>query len=296
VYAVGRDITAISQAFEKLAAYNRELKRLREEALAEEQLAGRLLAHVRAQGCLDTPGIQYVTSALGFFSGDAILAAVTPSGELRWMLGDFTGHGLAAAIGTVPLAGAFYAACRDDLPFARAIASINDLLKSLLPPGLFCACALLSLNKQQDELSVWNCGLPTLLVRKARDGSVHEYPSQCLPLGLLASHELEIAPTGMAVERSDDVFVFSDGLTETLDASGTLFGLERVKNAVQTAAPGGGGFPSLMRAVADFQGMRSASDDLSLICVSVGHTHAAARLPGPLAAQGVAKSTESSQR
>jgi PAS domain S-box-containing protein len=296
VYAVGRDITAISQAFEKLAAYNRELQRLREEAHAEEVLAARLLAHVQAQGCLDAPGIQYVTSSLGFFSGDAILAALTPSGELRWMLGDFTGHGLAAAIGTVPLAGAFYASCRDDQPFERAIASINDLLKSLLPPGLFCACALLSLNKQQDELSVWNCGLPTLLVRKAGDGSVHEHQSQCLPLGLLDSHELEIAPTRMAVERGDDVFVFSDGLTETLDASGQLFGLERAKGVLLAAAPGGGGFQSLMRAVADFQGLRRASDDLSLICVSVGHTHAAARTPGSHSAQGVAKSTESSQR
>lgn len=295
VYAVGRDITALSMAFERLEISNKELQRLAAEAHAEEVLAARMIAHVRAQGCLDSPGIQYVTSGLGFFSGDVTIAAVTPSGELRWMLGDFTGHGLSAAIGTVPLAGAFHTAVRDDLPFEKSIANINDLLKGLLPPGIFCACALLSMNAAGDTISVWNCGLPPILLRKA-DGAVCEFSSQCLPLGLLKSQELAISPTRLQVQRGDDVLVFSDGLTETVNDAGSMFGVERVKEALAGAQRSGEGFDAIMRSVASFRGATRPSDDVSLICVSVGHTRATLHAPRPAAAQDGAASAESSQR
>lgn len=296
VYAVGRDITALSQAFEKLEVSNKELQRLYAEAHAEEVLAGRIFSHVRAQGCLDTPGIQYVTSSLGFFSGDVTIAAVTPSGELRWMLGDFTGHGLSAAIGTAPLAGAFHLCVREDVPFDKSIATINDLLKGILPPGIFCACALLCLNAAGDTISIWNCGLPPILMRMASDGSLVEHASQCLPLGLLKSHELQISPARVPVQRGDDVLVFSDGLTESVDANGAMFGVDRVKQALISAQRSGEGFGAIMRAVSSFRGAMRANDDVSLICVSVGHTRATVRAPHTHAAQDGAGSAESSQR
>ena len=214
-YVVGRDVSALSQAIETLALQNEQLQRLSDQARAEELLAGQLLANVRRQGCLDAPGIRYIASPLGFFNGDVALAAFTPSGELRWMLGDFTGHGLSAAIGTIPVAGAFYAACRADLSLAEAVANINDLLKSLLPAGLFCAAGFLSLNASNDTLSVWNSALPPMLLRKY-GGEVIAFDSQSLPLGLVTSRDLSIAPTQVAVAQSDDVLVFSDGFERSL--------------------------------------------------------------------------------
>jgi PAS domain S-box-containing protein len=269
IYAVGRDVSALTQAVANLAEKNTELERLHAEARAEEQVAGRLMAHVRSQGCLDAPGIQYVASSLGFFNGDVALAALTPSGELRWMLGDFTGHGLSAAIGTVPLAGAFHTSCRQDLPFEQGIAIMNDLLKSLLPPGLFCSAGFLSLNREGTVLRVWNSGLPPIVVRRIQDGSVHLHASESLPLGLLDSRELNIAPANLAVVRGDEVFIFSDGLTEATNAAGQLFGTDGVQRAL--AGPGEG-FAALVRGATEFRAGVAASDDLSLVSVCVGHT------------------------
>jgi PAS domain S-box-containing protein len=272
VYAVGRDVSALSQANEKLAIQNCELQRLHDNARGEEQLAGRLLTHVRRQGCLDTPGIQYIASSLGFFNGDVALAALTPSGELRWMLGDFTGHGLSAAIGTVPLAGAFYTTCRQDVPMTEAIANINDLLKSLLPPGLFCAAGFLGLNRDANLLSVWNCALPPILVRRISDGQIVRYDSKSLPLGLLNSRELNIEPVQVSIDKGDDVYIFSDGLTEAPNASGELFGVERVERVLRAVQNPGDGFNAVVRAVAEYRGAVEASDDVSLVSVTVGQT------------------------
>jgi PAS domain S-box-containing protein len=272
VYAVGRDVSALSQAVATLAIQNDELQRMHDQTRDEERMAGQLLANVRRQGCLDAPGIRYIASPLGFFNGDVALAALTPSGELRWMLGDFTGHGLSAAIGTIPVAGAFYTSCRQGMTLTAAIASINDLLKSLLPAGLFCAAGFLSLNKSGDVLSVWNSALPPIVLRRVCDGQVSQYASQSLPLGLVTSPELDIQPTQVSVQIGDDVLIFSDGLSEAANARGELFGVGRIEHALQSVTKPGDGFHAVVNALAGFRGAVQANDDVSLVSVTVGHT------------------------
>jgi len=296
VYAVGRDITVLSWAMEDLAITNAELQRLHGEARAEEQLAARVIAHVRRRGNLDSPGIEYVTSPLGLFSGDVQLASYMATGELRWLLADFTGHGLTAAIGTVPLAGAFQLACRRDVGFAEMVGQINDMLNGVLPPGLFCASAWFSLSPDARELSIWNCGLPPVLVRRGKTGVVEHFDSQGLPLGVVSTVELGITPTHIRVDDDDDVFVFTDGMTECTNAQGQQFGMERAKAALSGALRAREGFAALMRAVASFRGEEQAKDDLSALCVSVGQTRAGSHASDSKPSQGSDSSAESSQR
>ena len=296
VYAVGRDITVLSWAMEDLAITNAELQRLHGEAQAEEQLAARVIAHVRRQGNLDSPGIAYVTSPLGLFSGDVQLASYMETGELRWVLADFTGHGLTAAIGTVPLAGAFQLACKRNVGFADMIGIINDMLNGVLPPGLFCASAWFSLSPDARELRIWNCGLPPVLVRRGRTGIVEHFDSQGLPLGVVSTFELGITPTHIRVDDDDDIFVFTDGMTECTNAQGQQFGMERAKAALSGALRPREGFASLMQAVASFRGEEQAKDDLSALCVSVGQTRAGSHARNSEPSQGSVSSADSSQR
>ena len=135
-----------------------------------------------------------------------------------------------------------------------------------------------------------------MLVRRGRTGAVEQYDSQGLPLGVLSTAELGIAPIRIPVDAEDDVFVFSDGLTECTDASGQLFGVDRVKAALGNALQPTQGFAALMREVASFRGAEQAKDDLSALCVSVGLTRAAARTQDCLLSQGSSGSAESSQR
>jgi hypothetical protein len=296
VYAVGRDITVLSWAMEDLAITNAELQRLHGEARAEEQLAARVIAHVRRQSSLDSPGIQSVTSPLGLFSGDVQLASFMETGELRWLLADFTGHGLTAAIGTVPLAGAFQLACRGNANFVEMIGNINDMLNGVLPPGLFCASAWFSLSADGRELKLWNCGLPPVLVRRGATGLVEHFDSQGLPLGVVSTGELDIIPTHIYVDHDDDIFVFTDGMTECTNSLGQQFGMERAKAALSGALRPREGFAALMQAVASFRGGERAQDDLSALCVSVGQTRSGPHARNSEHSQGSVSSAESSQR
>ena len=53
-------------------------------------------------------------SPVSIFNGDLLLATRTPSGSLYVMLGDFTGHGLPAAVGAIPVAEVFMGWQRKD--------------------------------------------------------------------------------------------------------------------------------------------------------------------------------------
>src|SRR5690606_40932182 len=79
-----------------------------EHLLREQHVAKAVFDKVAHSGCLDAPNIRYMQSPYALFNGDLLLAAYKPSGGMHVMLGDFTGHGLPAAIGAMPLAELFY--------------------------------------------------------------------------------------------------------------------------------------------------------------------------------------------
>lgn len=275
VFAIGRDVTEIRRAFEELQAKNEAAERTRTMMAAEQVLAGRVLANVRGAGCLDDPAFRYSLSPLDFFNGDIALAARTPSGEMRWILGDFTGHGLGAAVGTIPIASVFYATARKGVPMEDTLRTLNDQLKGLLPPGLFCAAAVMSINPERSVLSLWNGGIPPVVVMSGADASIRRFPSQHLALSILESASIEARFEQIPVAPGDQIFAFSDGLTESANPEGRLFGQEEVERALQQAPPQLR-FEAVTEALQRFRGAAHAADDVSLVAYTIGEPAAIA--------------------
>lgn len=67
--------------------------------LNEQRVAKAVFDQIAHSGCLDAPNVRYLQSPYALFNGDLLLAAYTPSGDMHVLLGDFTGHGLPAAVG-----------------------------------------------------------------------------------------------------------------------------------------------------------------------------------------------------
>ena len=115
---------------------------------------------VTHSGCLDAPNIRYLQSPYAVFNGDLMLAAFKPSGGMHVLLGDFTGHGLPAAIGAMPLAEVFYGMTAKGYSLAEVLREINAKLKRILPVGVFCCATLLNISFQRQVVEVWSGGLP----------------------------------------------------------------------------------------------------------------------------------------
>jgi two-component system, HptB-dependent secretion and biofilm response regulator len=85
-----------------------EISRHHAHLVQEQEAAKAVFDSVAHTGHLDAPFIRHLISPLAIFNGDVLLAARNPAGDLFVLLGDFTGHGLTAAVGAMPLAEIFY--------------------------------------------------------------------------------------------------------------------------------------------------------------------------------------------
>lgn len=241
----------------------RERARHREEQEAARHIVSRLLR----DGCLDGPGIRYHLAATAFFNGDLALAARLPGGGLRWMLGDCVGHGLPAAIGGLPLSSVFYATAAKGVPLAELVSTMNDTLLALLPRGFFCAAVVLELSPEGDRVTIWNGGMPPALICSPGELGTRQVHSEHLPLGTVPSRDIDPRGATYPVAADTRILCFSDGLIETHDVRGELFGLERAVRIAAGNRPAAV-FGALLRSLAEFRGELPSMDDLSLVEVS----------------------------
>jgi len=107
------------------------------------------------------------------------------------MLGDFTGHGLPAAVAALPAAEIFYEMTAKGYSIGEIVGEINHKLKSMLPPELFLAACLLELDVSGASLAVWNGGIPDVLIRDANGKTLRRLPSRHLPLGVVNNSGLD---------------------------------------------------------------------------------------------------------
>src|SRR5690606_1559787 len=110
-----------------------------------------------------------------------------PSGSMMVLLGDFTGHGLPAAVGAMPLASTFYGMVHKGFAMTDILREINGKLKTILPVGIFCCATIVDVNFRKRQLRVWNGGLPASYLYRAATGEYQPVESRHLPLGVLSN-------------------------------------------------------------------------------------------------------------
>jgi hypothetical protein len=188
--------------------------------LAGEMQAAREIQRMLAPGIVKTaPGamIHVAFHPMRDVGGDFFLCPVLPDGRQRVLLGDVSGKGSAAAMTAALLLGG--AQARDTDTPGNLLAHLNCVLRESRVGGFAtCVCADLAPN---GTLTVANAGH----LAPYRGGE--EVPvAASLPLGLSdATYEeslLELAP-------GETLTFLSDGVVESRDSDGELFGFERTR-------------------------------------------------------------------
>ena len=201
----------------------------------EQVLAERLFRSIVHRGCLDAPNIRYLISPTALFNGDLLLAARHPSGGLRVLLGDFAGHGLRAAVGAIPVSELFYTMTAKGYSVSETVGEINRKLHGILPVGQFLAACMLDLDRSGRQLTIWNGGIPDVLVRGV-DGRIGRLASQHLPLGVVHNDALDRNTEVLDLASGDRLYLYTDGVTEARNHAGLMFGQERVEEVLSDAA------------------------------------------------------------
>jgi CheY-like chemotaxis protein len=244
-----------------------QIARHHDYLLNEQRVAKAVFDKVAHSGCLNAPNIRYLQSPYALFNGDLLLAAFTPAGDMHVLLGDFTGHGLPAAVGAMPLAEVFYGMTAKGYGLPETLREMNAKLKRILPVDMFCCATLMCLSFQRRSVEVWNGGMPDGYLHSIASGERTPLSARHLPLGVLSPQTFDDRTEVFPMALGDRVFLLSDGVVDTCDANEQSFGVERLQQVFATNRQPESLFEEIEQALRDFRG--EARDDVSMVEISL---------------------------
>ena len=236
--------------------------------MQEQEIAKKVFDKVAHAGCLDLPNIRHMITPVSVFNGDLMLAGRGPSGNLMVLLGDFTGHGLNAAIGAMPMAQTFYTMLEKGFSVQSIVREINAKLHAILPVGVFCCAVVADLDFYSRVIRVWHGGLPDCVIWRHGDRSLEMLRSRHVPLGIQPEHSFDDSIQSYHVQPGDKLFLWSDGIIEAQNAEGEMFGEQRIFSLLRADIPGEQLFERLSGDFRQFICAGKVVDDMSLIEVT----------------------------
>ena len=243
-----------------------EISKHHMQLIADQEAAKAVFDKVTHSRQLECSYIRHLLTPLALFNGDVLLATHTPAHRLAVLLGDFTGHGLAAAIGAIPLADVFYGMNAKGFSLSEIVRECNRKLGSVLPSGYFCCATAMEIDFHRCTVEYWNGGLPSAYLRRSATREVVSLASNNLPLGILGNDGFRDKTHVLEAFPGDRLFLATDGVIEARNLKEELFGAERLEELVREA-PADALFDTVKEKVYEF--MNHRDDDITMVEIEI---------------------------
>ena len=265
---LGDQVKEIQEKTDKLRDTIEQLADRNQEMKEDQEFAQKVFANIINPSFLNAINIKYLLSPMSIFNGDLLLVEQNLSGGQSIMLGDFTGHGLRAALGAIPVADIFRTMLTKGFSIAEIVFEVNQKLKNILPTGVFCCACFIEIDTVRNKLMVWNGGLPALLVYRENQGIIAQVKSSNPPLGILGPAEFDNSIEIVDIKPNDRIYIYSDGIIECENQNQELFGQERLDKCFMNNNAPDRLFDEIMESVSIFGAGNPQSDDITIIEVS----------------------------
>ncbi len=262
---VNEELLARLQVGQRMLELQDELFKAGNELRTEREVIENIILRMRSTSYFDSTNIRHLETPLEKTSGDILLSAFRPDKGQHLVLGDFTGHGLPAAIGGPIVSDVFYSMTAKGLPMHRIASEINRHLYEKMPTGLFCAAILVELDPQRRKLFVWNFGMEDVLLFREKH-LWKKVTSDNLALGILNQRINPVSP--IELRAGDKLYAYSDGITEFVNNQGEEFGNHRLEQAITKLLDSQGEIEMLTEIAKVFSGGKGPSDDISVVELS----------------------------
>lgn len=201
-----------------------EQERLRRELELSRQIQNEMLPHGPLRsGTAEIAGVSVPAREVG---GDFFNYFDLPNGRLALLVGDVSGKGVGAAL----LMANAQATLRARLPLESDLAALADAFDRELdlntPRSVYLTLFIATLDANGLLLRYVNAGHNPQFVIRRRSG-IEPLGSTGLPIALYSGHGYREA--SVVLEPGDLLFFYTDGLVETENASGEMFGSERLE-------------------------------------------------------------------
>ncbi len=258
-------------ALQRIRSLYNELEGYKKQTEEEIELAQRIFDTVFAKNRQQYDDIQCWSVAAGHFNGDVQLYKQERDGAIHVLLGDFTGHGLGAALGSLVAGDLFHSLLEQQADQQTILYELNKKLLSLLPSERFCAACMASYFPSTKELKIWNSGLPAALLISNTGIIKKEFKSEDLALGTIPRKHSNYKTKSYLVDSSDILLMYSDGITEAPNKQNELYGEKRLYKAINDTPSDSTVFNYIIDNVKVFSENTASRDDMSLVAVTLNH-------------------------
>jgi CheY-like chemotaxis protein len=232
--------------------------------LRERELVEGIIHRMRTAQSFSTSHLRFLEAPVERSNGDILLSTFT-SDRWQWLaIGDFTGHGLPAAVAAPLISHIFYSRALEGRSLPLVIEEINWVMCRQLPSDLFMAACFLEISPDRSFARLWNAAMNPAFI--LADGELVQSLSSTLPpLGII--EEMDLA-TGheLQLTQAHRLYCYSDGVIEVNNEAGEPFGLHRLLDFLTTfSARYADRLPALLECLSAHRGERRFDDDITLV-------------------------------
>jgi phosphoserine phosphatase RsbU/P len=244
----------------RLVAHERERQRLEQEInIAREIQQALLPRNFRDFPHLSVTGCNFPCLSVG---GDYFDVFPLSENRTAFLLADVSGKGLGAALLTTMLQGVVSGLTLGTDP-ARLFSHFNQFLCNHSEVGRY-ATMFFGILDELGHLEYINAGHPSPIL--IRDGVAQDpFTEGSFPVGLMP--EAQYTTARVSLEPGDTLVLFSDGVTEAMNAGDDLFSIARLRQVLsgQQDTPLDEIQKRILEEVANFSQGASQADDLTLL-------------------------------
>ncbi len=233
----------------------------------ELEVARQLQADLLPQQAPVVPGYAFAHSyrTANEVGGDYYDMSVLPDGRVALVIGDASGHGIAAGLLMAIANATLKTALEVDAAPDKVAQLLNSTLYRTGDRRAFMSLFYALLEPSTGRFDFVCAGHPFPLLRR-HSRSIVELGSGALPLGMrdkldLPIHRAELHP-------GETLLLFTDGLPEALDGQERSFGFARLEQLAANGGSAGQLHDNVVRAFKAHIGNRDVADDVTLLVVS----------------------------
>jgi len=229
--------------FEISKAFNQMMTRLsrdRQNIIAREKLAKEIEVASQIQKTLlptklpDLPGLEIDAfyRAASMVSGDLYDVFEIAPGRYCLTVADVSGKGVPASMLMSMLRTVIQIFAVEEQSAKKTLVRVNLYLQDNMPPGMFITVMLVIYDVSGQKLSLVSAGHNPMLYFKAQTGEVMKVNPSGMPLGmpstLMQTFEERLDEVHLSLYDGDIFFIFTDGLSETINKQGECYGIDRL--------------------------------------------------------------------
>ena len=218
---------------------------------------------------VDVEGLQIAARYIPMASvaGDFYDFAKVDDKHMGLIVADVSGHGVPASLISSMVKIAFTSNISQASNPAEVLGGINQVLCGKLEAD-FVTAGYLFIDTSENIFKYAGAGHPPLFVWRGADQKIYEFRQKGTILGQF--QDAQYQNISFNLKADDRIFLYTDGIVETFNSAGDIFGFSRLKDLIRTHAnlPADQFADALIEHLFNWSGKRSEEaldDDLTLI-------------------------------